>query len=349
MEKQQYRSYIKTRASLEDTPTEIHNGLVTVYGPQASSYSTVLRWSKRCEEEKMDVEDKPRSGRPVTQTTTENIEWVRSIIEADPHSTYDDIEAETLLSRGTIETIIHERLKMKKVTSRWVPHNLTPEQKQERVRICRANLEKFHSGSWRLYDIITGDETWIYFKQIGRKASNACWINEGKNPNTIVRQGQYAPKRLYSIFFKANGWLLVHALDKGQTIDRSYYIDNCLKPVVEELWKQRPKTGPKGLKLLHDNAKPHDNPDVLAYIKGERLQLMSHPPYSPDLAPCDFWLNDYIKRNLTDQEDEKALFKAVSKVVESIPEKEYRKTFDKLLQRMQRCIDNQGDYFEHLM
>ncbi|CAF3331902.1 unnamed protein product, partial [Rotaria sp. Silwood2] len=32
--------------------------------------------------------------------------------------------------------------------------------------------------------------------------------------------------------------------------------------------------------------------------------IMSHPPYSPDLAPCDYWLNDYIKRNLTDQSDE---------------------------------------------
>jgi histone-lysine N-methyltransferase SETMAR len=297
----------------------------------------------------MDVEDKPRSGRPVTQTTTENIELVQSVIEADPHSTYDDIEAETLLSRGTIETIIHDHLKMKKVTSRWVPHNLTLEQKQERVRICQANLAKFQSGSWRLCDIITGDETWIYFKQIGRKASNACWINEGQNPNTVVRQGQYAPKRLYSIFFKANGWLFVHALETGQTIDRSYYIDNCLKPVVEEIWKQRPKTGPKGLKLLHDNAKPHDNPDVLAYIKGKSLQLMPHPRYSPDLSPCDFWLNDYIKLHLTDQTDEDSLFDAVTEVLNSIPEKEYRKTFTKLLERMQRCIDNQGDYFEHLM
>ena len=34
---------------------------------------------------------------------------------------------------------------------------------------------------------------------------------------------------------------------------------------------------------------------------------MSHPAYSPDLAPCDYWLNDYIKRNLTDQPDEKSL------------------------------------------
>ena len=103
------------------------------------------------------------------------------------------------------------------------------------------------------------------------------------------------------------------------------------------------------IRLLHDNATPHDNPEVLAYLKSEGLQLMPHPPCSPDLAPCDFWLNDYIKLNLADQEDEKSLFNAVTKVLESIPEKEYRKTFEKLLERMQMCIDNHGDYFEHLM
>ncbi len=141
----------------------------------------------------------------------------------------------------------------------------------------------------------------------------------------------------------------MHALAKGQTVDHSYYIDNCLKPVAKVLWEQRPKTGLKGLKLLHDNARPHTKEEVTDYIKAQGVQLMPHPPYSPDLAPYDFWLNDYIKRHLEDQTDEDSLFKAVVKVLRSIPEKEYRKTFQKLLERMQRCIDNQGDYFEHMM
>ena len=37
---------------------------------------------------------------------------------------------------------------------------------------------------------------------------------------------------------------------------------------------------------------------------------MPHPPYSPDLASCDYWLNDYIKNRLTDQPDEKSLVRA---------------------------------------
>ena len=44
---------------------------------------------------------------------------------------------------------------MKNVTSRWVPHQLTHEQ---RVKLCRENLTKFQNGFCRLCDIVTGDE-----------------------------------------------------------------------------------------------------------------------------------------------------------------------------------------------
>jgi len=112
----------------------------------------------------MEIEDDPRSGRPASKITDENIELVWTIIDEDPHSTYDDIEAETSLSHGTIFRIIHEYLKKKKITSRWVPHELTPEQKHLRVKFCPENLKKFSNNSWRLCDIVTGDETWIYYR-----------------------------------------------------------------------------------------------------------------------------------------------------------------------------------------
>ncbi len=142
--------------------------------------------------------------------------------------------------------------------------------------------------------------------------------------------------------------MLVHAVDKGVKVDRFYYRDKCLKAVVRELKRQRPKTGTHGIKLLHDGASPHDNQEVRDYLKDEKIVLIPHLAYSPDLSPCDYWLNDYIKRNLTDYPDEKSLFRAVSKIVENIPKEEYKKTFDKLVDRMQLCINNNGEYFDHL-
>ncbi|CAF3134373.1 unnamed protein product [Rotaria sp. Silwood2] len=142
------------------------------------------------------------------------------------------------------------------MTSRWVRHQLIDEQKRDRVRLCRKNLAKFRDGSWRSCDIIIGDETWIYHQQIGHKSANASWVTEGELPTTVARRGRFEPKTLFSIFFKSNGPVLIHAVDNDKTVDHNYYIENCLKPAVKEIRKQRKSSGTKGIKLLHDNARP---------------------------------------------------------------------------------------------
>ena len=94
------------------------------------------------------------------------LNWFDKLSANDLHSTYNEIIADTSLSHDTIERIIHDCLRMKKVTFRWVLHQLTHEQ---RVKLCCENLAKFQNGSWRLYDIVTSDETWIYHRQIDHK------------------------------------------------------------------------------------------------------------------------------------------------------------------------------------
>ena len=118
---------------------------------------------------------------------------------------------------------------------------------------------------------------------------------EGESPTTVVRRSKFEPRNLFSIFFKSNDPILIHCVVQGNTIDHNYDIENCLKPVVKEIWKQRKSAGTKGIKLLHDNGRPHIHSDVINYLTKEGINIMPHSPYSPDLAPCDYWLNDYIK------------------------------------------------------
>ena len=42
---------------------------------------------------------------------------------------------------------------------------------------------------------------------------------------------------------------------------------------------------------------------------------IDHPPYSPDLAPCDFWLFDYIKERLDDEPCAKTLATFVTNIL----------------------------------
>ena len=110
------RYYIRIRTILGIAPMTIHEELATTLGPDAPAYRTVAKWAERFREGREDVSDDLRSGRPLSELTDENIELIRQVITNDPHSTYNDIIAETFLPHGTIERIIHDHLKLRKVT-----------------------------------------------------------------------------------------------------------------------------------------------------------------------------------------------------------------------------------------
>ena len=73
--------------------------------------------------------------------------------------------------------------------------------------------------------------------------------------------------------------------------------------------------------MFDDNVRPDTHSDVMNYLIEEGFIIMSHRSYSSDVAPCDYWLNEYIKRNLTDQPNEKSLTCAVSMVMKENSEK----------------------------
>ena len=85
---------------------------------------------------------------------------------------------------------------------------------------------------------------------------------------------------------------LFKPLKKGNTIDNIYYIENCLSPAFELIKRQRVSYGLRGIKLLLDNAKSHIHFNVSKFIESNVVIEIDHPPYSPDLGPCDFWLFD---------------------------------------------------------
>ena len=77
----------------------------------------------------MSVQDAPRLGRPSTSVTQQTIDARRKIIEEDPHSTYQQIEAILSINSKAINSMIHDYLNIRKVCDGWVPHTLTDDQK----------------------------------------------------------------------------------------------------------------------------------------------------------------------------------------------------------------------------
>ena len=153
---------------------------------------------------------------------------------------------------------------------------------------------KFESDAWRLCDVVTCDESCFYRKKIGRKSSNSAWIARDDSPPTVVRQSAFSPKTLFSIFFKSTSPVWIHYVEQGQTINHQYYIDYCLKLLINNIRKQRSSCGVQGIKLHYDNGRAHLHKEVSNYLDSEVIIIIAHPPNSSDLLLCDFlviWLN----------------------------------------------------------
>ena len=82
------------------------------------------------------LKDEFRKGAPKAAVVPENIDALRKLIMQDRHVTYREIEASLEISFTSIHSILHEHLALKKICSRWIPHNLTIAQKEVRVNVC---------------------------------------------------------------------------------------------------------------------------------------------------------------------------------------------------------------------
>ena len=68
------------------------------------------------------------------------------------------------------------------------------------------------------------------------------------------------------------------------------------------------------------------------------------PPYSPDLTPCDVWL--FPKLTGCRYETIEEMKEAVTKVIDTLTQEDFRGAFQKLLEWYNKCIAAGGDYFE---
>ena len=78
------------------------------------------------------------------------------------------------------------------------------------------------------------------------------------------------------------------------------------------------------------------------------IKTVSHPPYSLDHTSCDFWLFPKLKekhRGCRRYETIEEMKEAVTKVTDTLTQEDYHGSFQKLLERYNKCIAAEGDYF----
>jgi hypothetical protein len=90
------------------------------------------------------------------------------------------------------------------------------------------------------------------------------------------------------------GFPLIGPLPKGHTFDAEHYRDN----IFPALTQFQPEDDGRKLGIHADNAKAHTAQKCRMFCEARGLRLASHPPYSPDLAPFDFFPFGCVKERL---------------------------------------------------
>ena len=85
----------------------------------------------------------------------------------------------------------------------------------------------------------------------------------------------------------------------SKVTESSSWFSNIHSKVKAHYEKRRPATGLRGLCLIHDNALAHKCVLVQDFLKEEKVLQLSHPSYSPDLSPCDFFMFPLLEKTLS--------------------------------------------------
>ena len=122
--KVEYRAVVRYLYLKGKTGKEIHGELANVYGSSAPSYAQVKFWVGEFKRGRTSLEDEARSGRPLYATDKETCKKVRDLVYSDRRILMEDIAQALGISHGSVWTILHDRLGMRKLTARWVPNPL---------------------------------------------------------------------------------------------------------------------------------------------------------------------------------------------------------------------------------
>ena len=149
-------------------------------------------------------------------------------------------------------------------------------------------------------------------------------------------------------FFDQKGMVHHEFAPESKTVNQHFYqqvliyLHNQVQCSRWELWRD------KSWLLHHKNAPTHKAISVRQLLVKKQITALDHPPNSPDLASCDFWLFSRLKdvmkgTHFSSLEEIKA---SVMRELKRLKEEDFTKCFCGWQDQMQKCVDLEGEYFE---
>ena len=314
--------------------------LQTAFGASYMNRASVFEWHKRFKEAKESARDDERGGRSKEVRTPKLIGQIKNFMDKDRRVSIETISAQFDVS---VYTIIREELNMWKICAKFVLRVLREDQKERRCHDSREMVELINSDPAVLDALVTCDKTWI-----------DCYDPETSGqmlafPDTTRPYRANPPTNFWWYrFFDSTDMIYMHWVTTRQTVNKEYYVEILREFSKRFHWKRRALFKSGQWHFHQDNAPVYNSILVTDYLTKMGIKTVPQPPYSPDLAPCDFWLFPKLKKKLRGcrYKTIEEMKEAVTKVINTLTQEDFHGAFQKLLERYNKCIAAGGDYFE---
>jgi len=147
------------------------------------------------------------------------------------------------------------------------------------------------------------------------------------------------------VFFDENGPLMLEWLETGGTVNANRFCDT-LRKLKTAIKNRRRGMLSKGVILLQDNARPHVAKVCKDLLQHFRWEVLHHPPYSPDMSPCDFHVFGPLKKALKGRRftDKDEVQETIEEWFRTQPKTFFADGIHRLVDQWDTCFNQQGDY-----
>jgi hypothetical protein len=152
---------------------------------------------------------------------------------------------------------------------------------------------------------------------------------------------------MLTIVWNPTGFHRIDFLSRRAKFNGTHYVSNILTPLA--IWRET-QVGKTDRKLIvhSDHARPQTAKKVWDFLEQNGMERAPHPPYSQDLAPCDFYLFGNVKHLSAGREfaDRNELEQAIMAMLDGIENVTLREVFLTWMARLTRCIETNGESVE---
>ena len=238
---------------------------------------------------------------------------------------------------------------MRRVCARWLHRLLVQEQKTVKVQICTELQQRLSDeGDSFLNKVITCDETWFHFFEPKSKQQSSMWKHTWSPSHVKARLLKSVGKVMSIIFCDTKGIVLNHMVSDKTIVNGDYYSGVLREQLRRPIKDKRPEFYSSGFILHQDNAPVHVSRFVTKTMSDLNIEPLQHPPYSPDLAICDFFLFPTVKDHLRGRKFEsiEELGTAITEALRTMTRDGLQHVFRTCVERWDKCIKAKGSYFE---